>query len=361
MIGDRDAGTVLVVAADATARATIGTWLELAAYRPLTVGTAHEALARMRQGRQRPAALVIELGEEAGVDALRHARAIDPSIGAVLLGDAPAALLEGLGASPTVLPRGCDRAELLSAIAGEIRRRIERATAGQWRQVVEEVLEERSQVFERRLEQFAAASLEVLVTSLEARDPFMAGHSVRVAQLSASLADALGHTPNEVESVRLAGRLHDVGMMVINDRIVNRDGPLTAEEYDQVRQHPLLGYQLLQPYPHLSEVARFVRGHHERWDGAGYPDGLAGPDIPWGGRIIAVVEVYDALVTRRAYRSEVMTPAEAEAEVHALAGTALDPEVCTALRRVTGRRRTLEFVLDPEWRDAAALAAATTS
>ena len=357
MIGDRDAGTVLVVAADATARATLGTWLELAAYRPLTVGTAHEALARMRQGRQRPAALVIELGEEAGVDALRHARAIDPSIGAVLLGDAPAALLEGLGASPTVLSRGCDRPELLTAIAGEIRRRIERATAGQWRQVVEEVLEERSQVFERRLEQFAAASLEVLVTSLEARDPFMAGHSVRVAQLSASLADSLGHTPNEVELVRLAGRLHDVGMMVISDRIVNRDGPLTAEEYDQVRQHPLVGYQLLQPYPHLSEVARFVRGHHERWDGAGYPDGIAGPDIPWGGRIIAVVEVYDALVTRRAYRSEVMTPHEAEAEVHALAGTALDPEVCAALRRVIGRRRTLEFVLDPAWRETAALAA----
>jgi len=150
-----------------------------------------------------------------------------------------------------------------------------------------------------------------------------------------------------VEAVRLAGRLHDIGMLLISDRVVNREGRLTPEEFDQVRNHPLVGHQVLLPYPHLSDVARFVRGHHERWDGHGYPDGLAGEDIPWGARILGVAETYDALVTRRAYRSEILTPEQADAEVQRLAGKALDPAVCGAPSRVIGRGRTLEFVLDP--------------
>jgi len=225
---------------------------------------------------------------------------------------------------------------------------------------LERMIEERAHALERKVEQFAAASLEVLVTSLEARDPFMAGHSVRVAQLSATLADALGHPENDVEAVRLAGRLHDIGMLVISDRVVNREGPLTPAELDQVRQHTLVGHQLLLPYPHLGDVARFVRGHHERWDGAGYPDGLAGEAIPWGARIIAAVEVYDALVTRRAYRQETLSPAAAFAEVRALAGKSLDPEVCAALGRVVVGRRTLEFVVDPGWREESAAGAMVT-
>lgn len=217
--------------------------------------------------------------------------------------------------------------------------------------LVARMIEEQTQAMERRIEQFAAASLEVLVTSLEARDPYMAGHSVRVAQLSASLADALGRSEDEVEAVRLAGRLHDIGMLVISDRVINREGPLTAAEFDQIRQHTLVGHQLLQPYPHLADVARFVRGHHERWDGAGYPDGLAGEAIPWGARIIGAVETYDALVTRRAYRHDILSADAAFAEMQELAGKALDPEVCAALSRVVRRRRSLEFVLDPAWQE----------
>ena len=94
-------------------------------------------------------------------------------------------------------------------------------------------------------------------------------------------------TPSAILRVRskrcdFAGRLHDIGMLVISDRVVNREGPLTPAEFDQIRQHTLVGHQLLHPYPHLGDVARFVRGHHERWDGTGYPDGLAGEAIPWG-------------------------------------------------------------------------------
>lgn len=220
-------------------------------------------------------------------------------------------------------------------------------TEREWRRQVCEVVGERSRAIEQKLERYAVASLEVLVTALEARDPFMSGHSLRIAHLSASLADALGHPQDEVEAVRLAGRLHDIGMLVISDRVVNREGPLTPGEREQVRQHPVVGDQLLQPFPHLWEVGRFVRGHHERWDGSGYPDGLAGHSIPWGARILSVAETYDALVTSRSYRQEVRGPEDAARELERLSGTALDPEVVAALSSVIRQRRTLEFVVEP--------------
>lgn len=211
---------------------------------------------------------------------------------------------------------------------------------------MEAMIAEHTAVLERRLEQFAVASLEVLITALEARDQFMSGHSMRVAALSASLADAMGHSESEVDAVRLGGRLHDIGMMVISDQVVNRAGSLTSAERIQIRQHPVVGHQILAPYAHLREVAKFVRGHHERWDGTGYPDGLQAESIPWGARLVAVAEIYDALVTSRSYRRDFLSPPEALAQVKALAGSALDPAVVMTLAAVIGDRRTLQFVLD---------------
>jgi putative nucleotidyltransferase with HDIG domain len=354
MIEDREAGTVLVVADDAEVRSSISTWLEMAAYRPLAIGTGVEALEHMHRTRLRTAAIVVRLGHAEGIEFLRKVRVMDPCVGAVLVGGDPVLntpSVEELCGGLTMLGEPYGMPELLTAVAGEVRRGIQRTADMRWRGVLDKILDERARAIEHKLERFAAASLEVLVTSLEARDAFMSGHSVRVAQLSASLANALGHPEDSVEAVRLAGRLHDIGMLVISDRVVNREGPLSPAEFDQVRQHTLVGHQLLQPYPHLADVARFVRGHHERWDGTGYPDGLAGEEIPWGARIIAVVETYDALVTQRSYRREILTPEQANTEVKVLGGKALDPAVCAALSRVIGGRQTLEFVLDPGWEE----------
>lgn len=203
----------------------------------------------------------------------------------------------------------------------------------EWRRQVCEVVVERSRAIEHKLERYAVASLEVLVTALEARDPFMAGHSQRIAHLSASLADALGHPQDEVEAVRLAGRLHDIGMLVISDRVVNREGPLAPEEREQIRQHPVVGDQLLQPFPHLWEVGRFVRGHHERWDGTGYPLGLAGDAIPVSARLMAVADVYDALISRRVYKPPFFHD-QAVAMIRAERGKHFDPDIVDAMLEI---------------------------
>ncbi len=233
--------------------------------------------------------------------------------------------------------------DLLERVLAERAARLERADTNQ---ALRLELEERMAELEReraRLCDLSACTLEALVTALEAKDEFMAGHSARVAELAASMATALGYSDDEVESVRLAGRLHDLGMIAVSAAILNKQGPLSPEEYAQVKQHPEVGYRLLAPFEHLQQIARFVRGHHERWDGHGYPDGLAGDAIPWGARILAAAETYDALVSARPYRDPTSSERAAEI-VGELAGQALDPEICAALISVVRRRQTLEFL-----------------
>lgn len=181
------------------------------------------------------------------------------------------------------------------------------------------------------------AILEALANTIEARDPHLRGHSERVAQLSAAVAAHLGCPDARIEAVRTAGRLHDIGKIAVRDEVLHKAGPLTDEEYEHVKQHVLAGCRILAPLGHLREAAGYVRSHHERWDGFGYPDRLAGEAIPLGARIIGAVETYDALTTPRSYQ-ERMAPREALERMRDLAGTAIDPAVHAALAAVVGQR-----------------------
>jgi HD-GYP domain-containing protein (c-di-GMP phosphodiesterase class II) len=141
----------------------------------------------------------------------------------------------------------------------------------------------------------------------------------------------------------MAGRLHDVGKIGTREAVLNKQGPLTPEEFEHVKQHVLIGSQILAPLPYLEHVIAMVRSHHERWDGTGYPDGLREEAIPMGGRIIAAAEVYDALCTSRPYQ-EKLSPEQTADRMGELAGTVLDPKVLEALRAVVARRHTLIFL-----------------
>jgi putative nucleotidyltransferase with HDIG domain len=205
-------------------------------------------------------------------------------------------------------------------------------------------------VAEKRLEQanqerISVATLDALVNALEAKDPYLRGHSARVADLSASVAAQLGCDDELIESIRTAGRLHDIGKIGIREEVLNKQGPLTDEEYEHVKQHVVVGSQILAPLVHLQEVITYVRSHHERWDGFGYPDRLSGDAIPVGGRIIGTVEIYDALTTSRPYQ-EKMLPELAVERMRDLVGTVLDPAVHRALEIVVTQRQALVFLDD---------------
>src|SRR5205814_10064050 len=188
-----------------------------------------------------------------------------------------------------------------------------------------------------KLERLSIATLEALVNALEGKGPYMRGHSARVAGLSATVAHQLGMSEEDVELVRIAGRLHDLGKIGTRETVLNKEDARTPEEFEHVKQHVVIGSQILAPLTHLGDIMPAVRAHHERWDGTGYPDGLRGEAIPMAARILAAVEVYDALSTSRAYQ-EKMTAEHAVQRMADLSGTVLDPAVYDALATVVGRR-----------------------
>jgi response regulator RpfG family c-di-GMP phosphodiesterase len=190
---------------------------------------------------------------------------------------------------------------------------------------------------------FSLGALGSLVQMMEIRDPYLAGHSKRVAQLAASMAAELGRTDKEVEQVRVAGQVHDIGMLCIGDGILSKAGPLTEQEYARVRQHVVIADQLLAQLPRLERLRGFIRHHHERWDGKGYPDGLVGEAIPWGSRLIGLAEIFDALTTARPYKTPV-PPDEAIDQVSRIAGTTVSPEGFDALAKIVRRGKALVFI-----------------
>ncbi|MGH2947628.1 MAG: HD domain-containing phosphohydrolase [Solirubrobacteraceae bacterium] len=171
-------------------------------------------------------------------------------------------------------------------------------------------------------------STDVLLRALAERDPGLGTHADAV-ELAAATADRLGLAPDEIERVRHATELHDVGKMAIPDAILGKPGPLTEEEWTFVRRHPVIGERIVLAAPALTRVARLVRASHERWDGTGYPDALEGEAIPVGGRIVAVADAFAAMTTGRPYRAA-RTPDDALEELRRCAGTQFDPVVVEA-------------------------------
>lgn len=174
-------------------------------------------------------------------------------------------------------------------------------------------------------------SIKALVRSLEARDPYTGQHSARVTEIVTHFGRHLGLPPEELESLKTASYLHDIGKVGISDFILLKPGPLTPEERVVIESHPLIGGKIVEPLGLRPQEKGVILYHHERWDGRGYPRGLAGKDIPFGCRLLTLADVYDALTTDRPYRQRCSIP-EALAEIRAHAGTQFDPEL------------TLEFV-----------------
>jgi diguanylate cyclase (GGDEF)-like protein len=168
---------------------------------------------------------------------------------------------------------------------------------------------------------------DVLLRTLEERHPELGEHLDDVAHRSTEVARRMGLSDEEVQRVRQAAELHDVGKIAIPDAILLKPGPLTSEERQFIERHTIVGERIVGAAPALTQVASLVRFTHEHFDGQGYPDGLAGEAIPLGARIIGVCDAFDAMVSQRPYRPDVKSPEEALAELRRCAGTQFDPRV----------------------------------
>jgi putative two-component system response regulator len=180
--------------------------------------------------------------------------------------------------------------------------------------------------------------IECLIAAVEARDPYTSGHSTRVADITLTIARALGLKGLQLEIVHMAAHMHDIGKIGIPDEVLVKEGALTEEEWRLIRLHPRIGYDILSHSEVLSDIADIVLHHHERWDGKGYPDGLKGEDIPLGARIIAVADAIDAMLSPRPYR-DAMNVAACAKQLTANSGKQFDGRIASlALGLVVGER-----------------------
>jgi HD-GYP domain-containing protein (c-di-GMP phosphodiesterase class II) len=173
---------------------------------------------------------------------------------------------------------------------------------------------------------FEVQARDLLLGVLREREPGLEAHMEGVGALALALARHRGVAGEERELIGRAADLHDIGKMAIPDEILNKPGPLDAAEWDLMRTHTLIGERMLGSSPALAPVARLVRSSHERWDGNGYPDGLAGEEIPLGARIISICDAFEAMIERRPYR-EPLSVEDALAELRRSAGSQFDPDL----------------------------------
>jgi putative nucleotidyltransferase with HDIG domain len=171
-------------------------------------------------------------------------------------------------------------------------------------------------------------TISALAFAVEARGPYMKDHSRAVSRLAAQIALQAGLSQAETEEIRLAGLVHDIGKIHVPEHVLKKPRLLTAEEFEIIKSHPALGAEMLEPL-NVKAIERIVRHHHERYDGKGYPDGLAGDRIPLGARIVAVAECFHNMVSDLRYKSA-RTFEDALAELRRCSGTQFDPKVVMA-------------------------------
>ncbi|HUF28240.1 MAG TPA: HD domain-containing phosphohydrolase [Gemmatimonadaceae bacterium] len=269
----------------------------------------------------------LRMPEMDGVELLRQIRARHPDIAVVLItaiADVETAVgCLGIGAMDYLTkPFHLDEVRARVSQALEKRRLILENRQYQER------LEERVAVQARRLEELFLASIQSLADALEVKDPYTRGHSVRVSQYASVVARTMGLDSEFVRQVELGGHVHDIGKIGVRESVLNKAGTLTDEEYQHVMSHPLVGWRILAPL--LRDAPRalaIVRSHHERIDGRGVPDGLAGDAIPLEARIVAVADAFDAMTSGRPYRSAGLPVVDALTELRHYRGTQFEPSV----------------------------------
>ncbi len=309
--------SILVIDDDALARGVIGEMLAAVGYEVVSAGTAAEALELFMDEEVSLVVSNIVLPDLSGLELLETMRLHRPSLPIILVTGANTR--DNLSEAFT---RGADGLVAKPFIEGELQDAVEKAL-------------DRAGRSERDLRDRLLTPMltGVLVNAIEAREEGMRGHCERLTLLAMRLALAIGLDEEEIETIRLGALLYDIGKIGIPDQVLLKPAALTAEEIELMRTHTIIGDNLLEPIDLLAAVRPIVRSHHERWDGLGYPDGLAGEQIPLGARIMAVADAVEAMSAKRAYR-EPLTEPQIVRELEQGRGTQWDPTLVDLILRL---------------------------
>jgi putative two-component system response regulator len=348
-MGTPNAPRLLVVEDEEAVRGAFQRFLRSRGYDVHVVESAEAGLEALAKERFTVALFDIHLPGMTGIEAVPAALTTDPDLAIIML----TAVDDAMTATAAIGHGAVDylvKPVELADLDGAVRRALHKRTLNIEQQRVERLIREevmlRTAELEKEKETLRNLTMSIarsLINAMEAKDLYLRGHSQRVAELGASIAEELGLDPDTVEHVRLAGQLHDVGKIGIRESVLNKPGKLTAEEYEHVKDHVRMSMEILAPLTHLERVLSYVHDHHEHWNGGGYPRGLKGEEISIGGRILAAADAFDAVTSRRAYR-EALGQDAAVQYLASHVGTLLDPAVYRALSTVVERRRALEYI-----------------
>jgi len=326
---------LIVVDDDAAVRRSLATLLTSLGYTVDTADSGAAAIALLIRGRYSAMLCDVRMPKQSGLEVIPDARDLDPELAIIMVSgvnDAETATGALRAGAVDYITKPVERGVLQAAVERALRERA--ATRRRADRALRSAVAARTAAHEREkatLRALTISTAEALLRALEAKDPFLSGHSLRMSELTTRIAQAMGLDADTVERVRVAARLADIGKIGLRTEVVNKPGPLTTEEFDHVQDHVRIGVEILAPLSEIGVEVAYVRDHHEHYDGTGYPQALDGESISIGGRILAAADAYVALTSRRAYRAP-MGREEALAHLERLVGTLLDPVVFRALR-----------------------------
>jgi len=274
----------------------------------------------------------IKMPEMTGIELLQKVKAIDPKIKIIMVTAYPeidlAVNAMRLGAYDFIIkPADLDLIVMSVKKALESKRLEEEIETYHTR--LEELVEERTAKLQqayRYLKKSHLDSVKVLAEAIDAKDPYTRGHSDRVKRMSLAIARHMGFTEERLETLEYGALLHDIGKIGIKDEILQKEGPLSREEYEIIREHPLIGVKIVEGVEFFRDKIPIIRHHHEFYDGSGYPDRLVGEAIPLEARIISLPDAFDAMTSARPHRG-VMPLQDAILEMEKYKGKQFDPKV----------------------------------
>jgi len=274
----------------------------------------------------------IKMPEMTGVELLQKVKAIDPKMKMIMVTAYPeidlAVNAMRLGAYDFIIkPADLDLIVMSVKKALESKRLEEEIEA--YHNRLEELVEERTAKLQqsyRTLKKAHLDSVKVLAEAIDAKDPYTRGHSDRVKRMSLAIAKKMGFSEERLENLEYGALLHDIGKIGIKDEVLQKQGPLSNEEYQYIREHPLIGVKIVEGVEFFKDKIPMIRHHHEHYDGRGYPDGLAGEAIPLEARIISLPDAFDAMTSARPHRG-VMPLQNVLAELEKCRGRQFDPKM----------------------------------